>query len=565
MFHQHWKKTIIWIIITLEYIRSDLEVKPFNYANIFLEHIDNCYLYNEQIDITLIVGLNDPIDQVNRLQRVIDLIDRQCKPPCAYTPEISSLKFKYRNLQNLTRQLKLLLRYKSKRGLLNVIGSVSKILFGTLDENDLELINKNIDTLFDSNNKIKTVLSNQTALIKRVLDNTKTNQLENLANDIHKIENHNEKNEILVSLLIQTESTISELHINIDEIFNTVMLGKQGIINPQVIEPEQFLKTLDQITRQNFMTNHIEPSVQNFQLILDLSKLKVWIRDNKLIYTITVPLLESNEWKITKIYPIPSKQNFVFIAPVIETDLILTDSKQYTFVDSHYLNKYCKRTATIHICKRTQPSHNRINSPECRSELINNRQTVKTCPTAVFKLEELTFVPLQTENHYIIIPAKNVQIDVLCKTHKILEIRRPSLISKKILETAPKVTHNFNQYKANLDTLQTQISTLQFERRINSLKEYGISTLQILGIVALGLGTIYVMYKCKLFECLRRSLPKNVRIKILCPTARVNRIDQTSTVPRTVTFQNITEDEDEGIIQLRSPTRALRFSGAKRS
>lgn len=209
-----------------------------NYANIFLEHIDNCYLYNEQIDITLIVGLNDPIDQVNRLQRVIDLIDRQCKPPCAYIPEISSLKFKYRNLQNLTRQLKLLLRYKSKRGLLNVIGSVSKTLFGTLDENDLELINKNIDTLFDSNNKIKTILSNQTALIKRVLDNTKTNQLENLANDIHKIENHNEKNEILVSLLIQTESTISELHINIDEIFNTVMLGKQGIINPQVIEPE---------------------------------------------------------------------------------------------------------------------------------------------------------------------------------------------------------------------------------------------------------------------------------------------------------------------------------------
>ncbi|XP_033317755.1 uncharacterized protein LOC117215507 [Bombus bifarius] len=129
-------------------------------------------------------------------------------------------------------------------------------------------------------------------------------------------------------------------------------------------------------------------------------------------------------------------------------------------------------------------------------------------------------------------------------------------ILEKILETAPKVTHNFNQYKANLDTLQTQISTLQFERRINSLKEYGISTLQILGIIALGLGTIYVMYKCKLFECLRRSFPKNVRIKILCPTARVNRIDQTSTVPRTVTFQNITEDEDEGIIQLRSPTRA---------
>ena len=216
----------------------------------------------------------------------------------------------------------------------------------------------------------------------------------------NKIKNHNEKNEILIYLLIQTESTISELHINIDEILNTIILEKQRIINPQIIEPKQFITTLDQITKRNFMNNHIEPLAQNFQLILDLSKLKLWTNDNKLIYTITVPLLEDNEWKLTKFYPIPFKQNSVFIAPVVETDLILTNSEQYTFVHSHYLNKYCKRTAIIHICNRTQPSHNTVNSPECKIELINNQQTVKTCPTAVFKLEELTFVPLQTENHY---------------------------------------------------------------------------------------------------------------------------------------------------------------------
>ena len=214
----------------------------------------------------------------------------------------------------------MLLHYRSKRGLLNVIGWVSKTLFGILLEKDLEFINKNIDTLFDSSNKINTILSNQTALIRHVLDDIKTNQLENLTNDIRKIENHNEKNEILISLLLQTESTTSELHINIDEIFNTIILGKQGIINPQIIEPKQFLTTLDQVTKQSFMSNHIEPSVQNFQLILDLSKLKLWTNDNKFIYTVTVSLLEYDELKITKIYPIRFKQNSVFNAPVVETN-----------------------------------------------------------------------------------------------------------------------------------------------------------------------------------------------------------------------------------------------------
>ena len=288
--------------------------------HVFLEHIDSCYLYNEQVDITLIVDLIDPIDQTNRLQHIIELIDRQCKPPCAYIPEINNLVIKYRNLQSLTHELKLLLHYRSKRGLLNVIGWVSKTLFGILLEKDLEFINKNIDTLFDSSNKINTILSNQTALIRHVLDDIKTNQLENLTNDIRKIENHNEKNEILISLLLQTESTTSELHINIDEIFNTIILGKQGIINPQIIEPKQFLTTLDQVTKQSFMSNHIEPSVQNFQLILDLSKLKLWTNDNKFIYTVTVSLLEYDELKITKIYPIRFKQNSVFNAPVVETN-----------------------------------------------------------------------------------------------------------------------------------------------------------------------------------------------------------------------------------------------------
>lgn len=56
-----------------------------------------------------------------------------------------------------------------------------------------------------------------------------------------------------------------------------------------------------------------------------------------------------------------------------------------------------------------------------------------------------------------------------------------------------------------------------------------MSTLQILEYVALGLGTTYIMYKCELFESLYRLIPKY--IKILCPTAYVNFIDQIPTAP----------------------------------
>ncbi|XP_043597814.1 uncharacterized protein LOC122574364 [Bombus pyrosoma] len=119
---------------------------------------------------------------------------------------------------------------------------------------------------------------------------------------------------------------------------------------------------------------------------------------------------------------------------------------------------------------------------------------------------------------------KNISYEIKIKNslHSFKEIDIPTL--EKILETAPKVTHNFNQYKANLDTLQTQVNSLLFERRINSLKEYGILTLQILEYVALGLGTVYILYKCKLFECLSRVIPKNPMGRSLSKTLQKMKI-----------------------------------------
>ncbi|XP_076384055.1 uncharacterized protein LOC143261649 [Megalopta genalis] len=59
------------------------------------------------------------------------------------------LNEKFRRLSYKFTRLNSILYRRSKRGILNIIGSTSKALFGTLDEDDLVLINQNIDKLFD--------------------------------------------------------------------------------------------------------------------------------------------------------------------------------------------------------------------------------------------------------------------------------------------------------------------------------------------------------------------------------------------------------------------------------
>ena len=200
-----------------------------------------------------------------------------------------------------------------KRGLLNVIGSISKSLFGTLDEDDLKLINENMDKLFDDDNKIKIIVSNQTALIRRMIKTnwigTNRNHFQNIGKGYPTNTKRRRYN--------QPHTTIYDLHFQLNEILNVITMGKQGIISPQVINHQEFLqayrKTLERKFAQQIMNE------DNFQFILDISNLKLWTTNTKIFCNITMPILEDQQWNIQRIYPIPHRQQGIFIVPLIDT------------------------------------------------------------------------------------------------------------------------------------------------------------------------------------------------------------------------------------------------------
>ena len=68
---------------------------------------------------------------------------------------------------------------------MNFDGSISK----SLDYDDLESINKNIDKLFDENNKLKTIIANQTALIRKIVHSDSLQTTEKLNQDHNKFKN----------------------------------------------------------------------------------------------------------------------------------------------------------------------------------------------------------------------------------------------------------------------------------------------------------------------------------------------------------------------------------------
>jgi hypothetical protein len=90
-----------------------------------------------------------------------------------------------------------------KRGLLNIIGSVSKCLFGTLGNDDADLINANIDQLFQEGSKLQTIVGNQTALIQKIVNSDSLKQIEKVHQSLNEFQRNVSREEILTNLVIQ--------------------------------------------------------------------------------------------------------------------------------------------------------------------------------------------------------------------------------------------------------------------------------------------------------------------------------------------------------------------------
>ena len=354
-------------------------------------------------------------------------------------------------------------------------------------------------------------------------------------------------------------------------------MGKQGIISPQVINHEEFLQTYPKTLEGKFAQQSINED--NFQFILDISNLKLWTTNTKIFCSITIPILEDQQWNIQRIYPIPHRQQGIFIAPLIDTPFLMTSKETYISLTEDYFPKNCKETAHLYLCKKTQLVHSKLGTQDCTNELINHHKEAKICTYVVFAIRELTFIPLRAENHFIIIPKEEITIDTFCDDHepghivlseaKLIYSNKPcslvyhgnlmkiggsteeityetriklpkindtldlNILSNNV-KTAPVILNDYSKYTQTLNDIDDQINQLQYKHRIRQLKSYGLSTLQWLGYISLALMFLYDLHKCHVFNIISKCIPRKLHIQICCPKSIIQK-NKTSTQPKETT------------------------------
>lgn len=195
-------------------------------------------------------------------------------------------------LKSAYRKIDRILPRRSKRGLINALGKVVKFVAGNPDNDDLEIINKNFETIESKTNNL---IANQAQQIKinRLLEIT-TNRVTNALMKIEeklRLDTTTFKKDIeLINLMFNLDIIIKTL----ENIEDQLTFSKLNIVNKDILTVKdkedilQFLKQQDiKITYEDEM----------FEFIKSISIIK----NNIVIFIIKIPIVEHDDYDLLQL------------------------------------------------------------------------------------------------------------------------------------------------------------------------------------------------------------------------------------------------------------------------
>ena len=99
----------------------------------------------------------------------------------------------------------------------------------------------------------------------------------------------------MLKMIMKLDTAMQTLHFQLDEILNVIILGKQGIISPQILDPDEFIENYVKAIGNQMYNTAISVKTKLFQFILDISDLKIFTVSDKIFVKIIVPLVSNTE------------------------------------------------------------------------------------------------------------------------------------------------------------------------------------------------------------------------------------------------------------------------------
>ena len=282
-----------------------------------------------------------------------------------------------------------------RRGILNFVGEISKVLFGTLDENYADYYDEKILNFERNSEDTTDLLKQQVYVIKSTLgalndtladmehnDKLVRKGLSNIQTYLDTLSSETackldifEAKFMIEKHITQVKNALTILQRNIDLVLDSVLHAQSGNIQPQIVPHKLLLESLKE-SQSFFPRDTILPfplSKDASSIIYKVCEMQVYIRNNRLSYVVSVPLVDKGEFKAYHLVPVPipvNKEKLIYIGTA-RSILCVDRTRQYYYFSSDLELQKCKEpTKHRYVCKQDKPLLSSLAQEECAVRLL---------------------------------------------------------------------------------------------------------------------------------------------------------------------------------------------------
>lgn len=471
---------IIWVTqaLRLQSVTNNPGILPVK--------LGRAYRQEDKWTVVKVMDLTDIHDDlVFNIQKYMEF-DKLVDVHKPFTNEFYNIRLQTQNLCNITvdkfRQLVPSSRFK--RGLLNPLGSLIKIVTGNLDHEDAVKYDRLITQIKGNEIKIDkklTVISemfdnmiNSTGTLHQntVLIDERLKRIERIVTHIATKENNSFYATYILGMFTLFINNFRMIYVTISEIETALALSKISVLHQAIVNSTELLNLLESISKYNSLV--YPATVSNLVKIERTIVVKAYVKENQITFIMEIPLTDSKIYNYFKIYSLPIFNPSTNVTTVIipKYPFILAEGSKYLPVDSP-----CEEIAADQFLCREEDM---VTYPEttCVEQLMKFQKDLTFCKAHTVDTEEVKVQRIGPMN-WIIYARSNAIITEKC---------REDVIRKPVIGTYLAVSD---------EDCEMYLGDVKLERRRSSVAEFHYKAIPIVNLPEL---------KCKVNESEKAKL-----------------------------------------------------------
>nr|CAH7719716.1 unnamed protein product [Callosobruchus chinensis]CAH7753509.1 unnamed protein product [Callosobruchus chinensis] len=309
---------------------------------------------------------------------------------------------------------------RTKRGLINGLGSIFKSISGNLDATDGERYDKMIEELQRNQNEIIASVKVQNSLSLELIEkfNKTVQQIshnENLLAEkidyvysIFKGHAYSENNMVLKETIMQLTSVYETIITILQDIENSVLFSRINILHPSIIHTADLfneLKGLENKIGKDHLPLPI--TLETIPLYEKLIRIHSYSHKNKITYILKIPITYSFRLNLYHLIPIPVLSDGQFRVIIPQTNYLLKNELYFAFLN----NSCVEITPGTHICENAnlQPiAREQHGDDPCEIQLFHATNVTKCSRTVITVTQPICERIEQTKQWIFVHPKEDV-------------------------------------------------------------------------------------------------------------------------------------------------------------